>query len=204
MTKEGWSGTSGPTGSPSVPAHFKERGDLFGFVEKEVRPGRPVPVARRKRMTTATGSTGQTPTRRVVVGIDGSDGSNRALEWAAAEAARMGAVLEAHTSYSPGYVFVTSQEVHEAMQHVLDTAKNCVADLAPGLVFEGSIHDGPAAEFLIEASKGADLLVVGSRGLGGFSGLLLGSVSRHCSLHAHCPVVIVRPTQESGKDESSQ
>jgi nucleotide-binding universal stress UspA family protein len=61
---------------------------------------------------------------------------------------------------------------------------------APGVVRR--VEFGPAAPVLIEASRGADMLVVGSRGLGGFVGMLLGSVSRHCTAHAHCPVVVVR------------
>ena len=153
-------------------------------------------------MTTSTGPLDEAATHRVVVGIDGSEGSNYALEWAAIEAARRGAVLEAHTSYAPGYVFITPQEVHQAMQRVLSEAAIHIADLAPGLVFEGVIHEGSAAHFLIEASKGADLLVVGSRGLGGFSGLLLGSVSQQCSLHAHCPIVIVRPLEGARNDKT--
>jgi nucleotide-binding universal stress UspA family protein len=153
-------------------------------------------------MTTKQPSSIKEPTHRVVVGIDGSEGGNRALEWAATEAARRGAVLEAHTTYGPGYEFITPQEVHMAMQRVLDQAENHIADIAPGLVFEGVMHDGPAAKFLIEASKDADLLVVGSRGLGGFKGLMLGSVSRHCSHHAHCPILIVRASEGSRSDEA--
>ncbi len=153
-------------------------------------------------MTTGTDS-GQARSPRVVVGIDGSEGSTRALRWAASEAARRGAVLEGHTSYSSDHEFITPEEVHEVMHHVLDDAEAYVADHTPGLVFEGVTHDGPAAKFLIEASKGADLLVVGSRGLGGFSGLMLGSVSRRCSLHAHCPVMIVRPSEGAGGGEQS-
>ena len=57
-------------------------------------------------------------------------------------------------------------------------------------------HEGSPAEILIEASRDADLLVVGSRGLGGFKGLLLGSVSQQCSQHARCPIVIVGPHEE--------
>ncbi len=154
-------------------------------------------------MTIATDAAYQSPTRRLVVGVDGSEGSNRALEWAAAEAGRRGAILEAHTSYGAGYVFITSQGVHQAMQHVLDEAANHIADLAPGVTFKGVVHKGSAAKFLIEASEGADLLVVGSRGLGGFSGLLLGSVGQQCSLHAHCPIVIVRPLEASTSGEAS-
>jgi nucleotide-binding universal stress UspA family protein len=133
------------------------------------------------------------PLKRVVVGVDGSAGSTHALEWAAAEADRSGALLEVHTVYSPGYVFVTSEEVQAIMQEVIDDAAARVAALAPGVEVKGVTHEGATAKILIEASRGADLLIVGSRGLGGFSGLLLGSVSQQCSHHAHCPVLIVRP-----------
>jgi nucleotide-binding universal stress UspA family protein len=147
-------------------------------------------------MNAAAPGQGPAPTGRVVVGIDGSEGSNRALEWAAIEAARSGAVLEVHAVYGPGYVFVTPHEVERAMQRLLDDAGKHIADVAPGVAFKGVIQQGSAAQSLIESSKGADLLVVGSRGRGGFSGLLLGSVSQQCSLHAHCPIVIVRPPED--------
>jgi nucleotide-binding universal stress UspA family protein len=139
-----------------------------------------------------------------VVGIDGSRGSDRALEWAAAEAARTGAVLEGHSSYGAGYIYISREEVQIALRKVIDGAADHVADIAPGVTFKGVAHEGPAAKDLIDASKGADLLVVGSRGLGGFGGLLLGSVSRQCALHAHCPIVIVRPPEvrEETKDGS--
>jgi nucleotide-binding universal stress UspA family protein len=152
--------------------------------------------------TTTTEPERAAASHRVVVGIDGSHASDRALEWAAAEAARSGAVLEGHASYGSGYVFISSKEVHMALKKVVDQAAAHVADVAPGVTFTGVTHEGPAAKDLIDASKGADLLVVGSRGLGGFSGLLLGSVSQQCALHAHCPIVIVRPPElrELAKD----
>lgn len=149
-------------------------------------------------MTKATGSRSQAPLRRVVVGTDGSDGGNLALEWAAREAAQRGAALEAYTSYTPGYVFISAQEVQRSMQQVLEDARRRVSALAPEIQFTGISHEGSAAKLLIEASMGADLLVVGSRGLGGFTGLLLGSVSQQCSLHARCPIVIVQPPEEQG------
>ena len=140
---------------------------------------------------------------QVVVGIDGSPASERALEWAAAEAARSGAVLEGHTSFEPGYVFISRDEVELAMKKVVDQAAAVVANIAPGVTFKGVAHDGFAAKDLIDASKEADLLVVGSRGLGGFRGLLLGSVSQQCALHSHCPVVIVRSleAQQQARDQ---
>ena len=143
-------------------------------------------------MTTATERDSTGKIHQVVVGIDGSPAGDRALEWAAAEAARSGAVLEGHTSFEPGYVFISRDEVELAMKKVVDHAAAVVANIAPGVTFKGVAHDGFAAKDLIDASKEADLLVVGSRGLGGFRGLLLGSVSQQCALHAHCPVVIVR------------
>jgi nucleotide-binding universal stress UspA family protein len=141
---------------------------------------------------------------RVVVGIDGSPAGDHALEWAAAEAARSGAVLEGHTSYEPGYVFISREEVQMAVKRVIDEATAHLADIAPGVSFNGVTHEGPAAKSLIDASKEADLLVVGSRGIGGFTGLLLGSVSQQCAQHAHCSIVIVRsPEVPQHKKEGS-
>ena len=142
--------------------------------------------------TTGTEPNGAAAIRQVVVGIDGSPASHKALEWAASEAARSGAVLEGHTSFEPGYVFISRDEVEMTMKKIVDQAAAVVANIAPGVTFQGVTHDGFAAKDLIDASKEADLLVVGSRGLGGFRGLLLGSVSQQCALHAHCPVVVVR------------
>ena len=131
-------------------------------------------------------------THRIVVGVDGSENATRALEWAASQAERTGTLLEIHTSYGPGYVFITPSEVEQTLQRLVDQATARAVQVAPGVVTRGKTHQGSPATALIEASDGADLLVVGSRGLGGFRGLLLGSVSQQCSLHAHCPVVIIR------------
>jgi nucleotide-binding universal stress UspA family protein len=98
-----------------------------------------------------------------------------------------------------GHAFITSPDVRESLeqlslQQLIDEASERVARVAPGVTFEGVTHEEAASKVLIEASKGADLLVGGSRGLGGFTGLLLGSVSHQCSLLSHCLVVIVRPS----------
>ncbi len=155
-------------------------------------------------MTSPTPAGGRTaPKHRVVVGVDGSEGGRKALEWAAAEAHRIGAILEVNTAYAPGYEFITPDEVQQTMQEMIDEAIDHVTTLAPGVTVKGLTHEGPPARMLIEASWGADLLVLGSRGLGGFAGLLLGSVSEQCSLHAHCPILIVRPTEEKPTDEQS-
>lgn len=145
------------------------------------------------------------PKRRVVVGVDGSASATKALEWAAEEAERTSAVLEIHTASGPGYVLAPPKDVKQAMQVLLEKEIERAKKIAPDVVVKGVSHEGTPTSALITASKGADLLVVGSRGRGGFSGLLLGSVSQQCALHAHCPVVIVRKveTQAAGKGKSA-
>jgi nucleotide-binding universal stress UspA family protein len=135
-------------------------------------------------------SAGSNP--RIVVGVDGSESASMALDWAAAEADRTGAVLEIQTAYEPGYVHVTKDEIQRRMDVLVEEAAARVAKLTPGVTTISGTHERTPAKALIEASDGADLLVVGSRGLGGFKGLLLGSVSQQCSHHARCPVTIVR------------
>ena len=144
--------------------------------------------------TTGTAvSTAGSAEHRVVVGIDGSEGSNRALDWAAGQAVRTGSVLEIHSAYGADYAFVTPSEVEQLLVKLIEEATAHAEKVAPGVVTRSVPDDGSPVKPLIEASEGADLLVVGSRGLGGFAGLLLGSVGHKCALHAHCPVVVVRP-----------
>ena len=129
---------------------------------------------------------------RIVVGIDGSEIAMRALDWAATEADRSGAVLEIQTAYEPGYEFITDDEVQRTMGRLIAKAEARVAEVTPRVSTTSGTHVVSPAKMLIEASEGAELLVVGSRGLGGFKGLLLGSVSQKCSLHARCPIAIIR------------
>ncbi len=131
-------------------------------------------------------------THRIVVGVDGSECANRALDWAAAYANRTGSVLEIQTAYEPGYVHIAGDEVQRVMGRIVDEARARVATSAPTVATVCETHEEVPAKVLIDASDGADLLVVGSRGLGGFKALLVGSVSQQCSLHASCPVTIVR------------
>jgi len=111
--------------------------------------------------------------------------------WAAAEAERSNAILEIATAYPPGYEFITGRDVQESMQNLISESTAIVAKVAPTVRVKGVTHEGAPAKFLIETSRDADLLVVGSRGLGGFIGLLRGSVSSQCATHATCPIVIV-------------
>ncbi len=138
----------------------------------------------------------------IVVGVDGSEGSKLALRWACDEAARIdGAKVVAVATWtypvvaaSPwmgGYdvpmdlTAATTQAVEEAVAEV------CASCGFPAERIETKVVCGPAASTLLEAGKDADLLVVGSRGLGGFTGLLLGSVSHQVAAHAPCPVIVV-------------
>jgi nucleotide-binding universal stress UspA family protein len=74
---------------------------------------------------------------------------------------------------------------------------------ADDVKIERRVVEGPAASVLVDESRAADLLVVGSRGHGGFTGLLLGSVSQQCAQHAECPVVIVRSSSRTSEQEGS-
>jgi nucleotide-binding universal stress UspA family protein len=137
----------------------------------------------------------------VLVGHDGSQCAQQTLRWAAGLAVRAG--LDLHVvrawgmttaprpkTWQPGYV----PPLADFEQAVLEELDGCVtaAGLDPALrVHTHVVHRQPA-KALIEAAKGADLLVVGARGGGGFSGLLLGSVSDQCVHHAPCPVTVVR------------
>jgi len=135
---------------------------------------------------------------RIVVGVDGSSSSEEALVWAADEAKLRNASLHIVHSWvlppMPSSIEMLEQlkghEISEMSQQLLDDAAASVADRGIEITTELS-NDSPA-EGLIRAAQDADLLVVGSRGRGGFKGLLLGSVSQHCAHYAPCPLVIVR------------
>ena len=132
-----------------------------------------------------------------MVGIDGSEPAERALDWAVAEASRRDAPLHLVTAWmfpmAPGYAFTaTVPQVHEAAREVCERAADEVRGRAPQLHVSTETVQQTAGPALVAASDGADLLVVGSRGLGGFEGLVLGSVSQYCARHASCSVVVVR------------
>ena len=149
-------------------------------------------------MTSETGPGGGAPRfiePRIVVGVDGSPISMRALTWAADEAQRRGAVLEVvHVDFSRQEVLeALAEDMLEAEQLVLRRVVAQAEALAPGIRVVGQIYDPPAGQALIAASQGAEMLVVGTRGLSGLRELALGSVSTECARHARCPVVIIGP-----------
>jgi len=135
---------------------------------------------------------------RIVVGVDGSLPSKAALAWAIHQAKLTGAVVEAviawHHPASYGYP-VTVPDDTDYRKLAEKVAADAVADVtgpAGPVEIRSRAVEGNAATALLAASADAELLVVGSRGHGGFVEALLGSVSQHCVHHATCPVVIIR------------
>ncbi len=138
----------------------------------------------------------------VVVGDDMSRVSRAAVVWAAQDATRRGVslhVLRAWSmtsaprpaSWAPGYIPAWSEWEAAVIEELRHRCKDLLADTTGTAVQMHAVH-APAAKALIEASKGADLVVVGSRGRGGFAGLVLGSVAEQVVRHAYCPVTVVR------------
>jgi nucleotide-binding universal stress UspA family protein len=140
----------------------------------------------------------------IVVGVDSSDGAKEALRFAIKEAKLRQAALRVVHSWQYGYIGTAGLEGlapvvgadRDDLQHtaeiVLDATVQEVVPNANGVEIDRRVVEGTPASVLVEESRHADLLVVGSRGHGGFAGLLLGSVSQQCAHHAACPVVIVR------------
>jgi nucleotide-binding universal stress UspA family protein len=139
---------------------------------------------------------------KIVVGIDGSEHSDRALAWAIEEAKLRGASLQVVSVWhvpslvygGPGFAPQLDSAVDEAFRDVADQSAEDAARTAreADLDVEMDVEHGQTVDRLLEAAEGAEMLVVGSRGHGGFTGLLLGSVSAQCAHHASCPLVIVR------------
>ncbi len=134
---------------------------------------------------------------RIVVGVDGSEGSKEALRWAAGQAQLTGASLEVVTAWEVPVVPYGIWAGYDAGPEAQETLQQTVQEVL-GTVEEGDVvlraTEGRPAFTLLEAAEKADLLVVGSsRGHGAFVGLLLGSVGPECLTHASCPVVVVPP-----------
>lgn len=135
--------------------------------------------------------------RRIVVGVDGSPASKTALRWAVEQARLIGGTVDAITAweYPATYGWGVAQFDDDlstwAGKALADSVEEVVGPDRPVEIRESTVY-GNAAKALLDAAHGAELLVVGSRGHGGFAGALLGSVSLHCVQHAHCPVVVIR------------
>jgi nucleotide-binding universal stress UspA family protein len=138
---------------------------------------------------------------KIVVGVDASEGSRAALRWAFDEARLRACPLDVVTVWQ--YPVLTTLPAFGALPPIEDLSTEAETSLTQVLAEEGVastdavavstvVAEGAAAAALLETATDADLLVVGSRGHGGFTGMLLGSVSQHVVSHAPCPVVVVR------------
>lgn len=145
---------------------------------------------------------------RIVVGIDGSPHSRQTVSFAVEEARRRGgATIEAVYAYAPPVYWSAPEfgvliprpesDVVEDAEGLLDRE---LVDVPDDVHVERVVVEGPAARALLETARGADLLVVGSRGRGGFMGLLLGSTSHQVVTHATCPVVVVPMPHEAQEE----
>lgn len=143
---------------------------------------------------------------RIVVGIDGSDEARPALRWAAQEARVRGATLDIVLAWNDPWNYwdgviaapMDWPKIEEGQRKLLDDEADSVAGEFWDVDFERVIANELPAKALLDRANDAALLVVGSRGRGGFSGLLLGSVSQQVIHHATCPVVVVPHVAESG------
>jgi nucleotide-binding universal stress UspA family protein len=147
-----------------------------------------------------------TSTSFIVVGVDGSPSSRHALLWAAGQARLTGADLHAVCAWDYPTTFGWASDYSD-VDLAGDTRKELDATIAevlgglPDVPVVPRVERGHAASVLVDASRDADLLVVGSRGHGAFTGMLLGSVSQHCAQHAECPVLILRRHKEAEAEE---
>ncbi len=143
--------------------------------------------------------------RRIVVGVDGSPSAMAALRWTILHAELTGCAVEAVTAWRLpsryGFAPVTDRatDFEGDARKVLADALNEVSSVEPDVIIRSSVVEGHPAEVLVRAARGADMLVVGSRGHGGFAGAVLGSVSQYCVHHAPCPVLVIRGTGWDGQ-----
>lgn len=135
--------------------------------------------------------------KKIVVGLDGSEPSVAAFRWAVRQALLTGSVVEAVMAWQyalvPDGAGDRGPEIRDALDHVIGEA---FSDLPPVAVSR-VVDEGEPALTLVERSKDAELLVVGSRGHGALVGMLIGSVSQYCVSHAHCPVVVLRGPEDA-------
>ena len=141
--------------------------------------------------------------RRIVVGVDGSASSRAALAWAVGQARATGGALDVVTAWQiplairnpwpPGL----TTDFQELAKNAQAEAIESLAGTTDQVEIRSKVVEGNAADVLLDAAVGADLLVVGSHGHGGFMRALLGSVGQHCVHHATCPVVVIREGEQA-------
>jgi nucleotide-binding universal stress UspA family protein len=170
------------------------RGLLLGSVSRQCAHHTPCPLVIVGKHATAT----HDDRRTIVVGVDGSPHAEAALHWALAEAERRGAAVLALQAWSfPPTASIVAipptplASVRRAAADCLEEVVRRASGRYPGVRCEQVVAEGAADQVLVEAAQGTALLVVGTRGRGGFAGLLLGSVSERCVHRAPCPIVLV-------------
>jgi nucleotide-binding universal stress UspA family protein len=136
---------------------------------------------------------------RIVVGLDGSVSAKEALRWAVDEAVRRGDVVEVVYVWDNPYrdMWLPKHAAEDPLAHLrvaLDKTVSTVLGEHPAAQVETVVAEGHVVQVLVDRARGADMLVVGSRGRGNLAGAFLGSVSFGCAAHAPCPVVVVRGT----------
>jgi nucleotide-binding universal stress UspA family protein len=140
---------------------------------------------------------------RIVAGVDGSPSSLSALRWAVVQAGLTGASVDAVIAWhypaaaaGGGYGMAAGiagpADFRESAEKIVADAVSRIPGSPEDVRVHARVAEGNAARVLLDAAGGAELLVVGSRGHGGFTEALLGSVSQHCVQHAPCPVVVIR------------
>lgn len=138
----------------------------------------------------------------IVVGVDGSPSSLLALQWAARLVPTVASSITAVAAWQVPFTYyefpISGWDPKSVAQTILSTALNEAFDGEPPPFITAETRQGPAAGVLIDESRNAEMLIVGSRGHGGFVGLLLGSVSSAVAEHAACPVLIAH-----GQDKHS-
>jgi nucleotide-binding universal stress UspA family protein len=171
------------------------RGALLGSVSQQVAHHTPCPLVIVPERSLARADD---PIRTIVVGVDDSPGARAALHWAAAEAQALGARLRAVTSWQdPSFVAAPVGAVAapplDLTPRATEVLGGVVAEVRAGggPEIEEVVVQGPAGAGLLDEAERAELLVVGSRGAGGFVGLLLGSVSQQVAAHSPCPVAVI-------------
>jgi nucleotide-binding universal stress UspA family protein len=141
---------------------------------------------------------------RIVVGVDGSPSSCAALRWAVQQAALTGSAVDAVIAWHDpasyggyGWLIADTSYAEPAAKTLSDAVTSTLKD-GSGVTVRQHVVEGNPARVLLDAAEGADLLVVGNRGHGGFAEMLLGSVSQHCVHHSPCPVVVIRGHWRAG------
>src|SRR5690606_34954983 len=166
---------------------------LLGSVSKACLSHAPCPVVIARHQAEPT-----EPTRRVIVGVDGSEASRNALRVAAEEAKLRDAVFQAvHAVY---WDHIGAELITPTPQQLVEWGKNLVDKELEraGVAARPVVIHGHAADVLVRHSRHADLLVLGSRGRNPLATLLLGSTTDHCARHAACPVMAVPLSATTG------